>query len=69
MFTAPDNLAGTYFFSTHILNDDKTVLEIKLKKNDDNLCTCQEETTFSNNEDGTASCSVTVELNAGKEHS
>ena len=68
MFTAPDNLAGTYFFSTHIFSDDKRQLEVLLKKNDDILCSCQEENT-SDNEDGTASCSAIVELNAGKEHS
>ena len=68
MFTAHHDSVGTYFFSTHVLSEDGMKLYVSLKKNDDILCSFQEENT-SGNEDGTGSCSATVELKEGKEHS
>ena len=64
MFTAPDDLAGTYSFYTQVCNDDKMALSVVLVKNDDILCSCQEQN-MSDSDDGTASCSAIVELNAG----
>ena len=43
--------------------------QIVLKKNSDILCGFYEDNQNSSNEDGTGSCSATVVLNEGKDHS
>ena len=66
VFTAPKS--GLYYFSTHALREDRKRLFIGLKKNDDILCSFQEENK-SDGEDGTGSCSAIVELSLGKNYS
>ena len=66
VFTVPEGADGMYFFSSHLVTDDKKWAQITLKKNQEILCGFYEDNQNSANEDGTGSCSVTVMLKQGK---
>ena len=68
-FTVPVGSEGLYFFSAHLVTDDKKWAQIVLKKNSHILCGFYEDNQNSSNEDGTGSCSATVVLNEGRDHS
>ena len=65
VFTVPPGSGGLYFFSTHLVIDDKKWARLGMKKNNEFLCGFYEDNQSSANEDGTGSCSATVKLNAG----
>ena len=66
IFTVPPNGGGLYYFSTHLVFDDKKWGRFVMNKNRGALCGFYEDNQDSNNEDGAGSCSATVELAAGK---
>ena len=65
VFTVPDSSAGLYFFSMHFVTNNKKYAYMWMQRNSDLLCGAYEDT---KDENGSASCSVTAELNAGKEN-
>ena len=67
MFTVPSGGDGLYFFSAHLVVNDKKWGHFTLRKNTDEiLCGFLEDNRNSVNEDGTGSCSTTTLLTAGK---
>ena len=62
----PPSGGGLYFFSTHLVYDDKKWGRFVMNKNREALCGFYEDNQDSSNEDGAGSCSATVELDPGE---
>ena len=65
-FTVPYNKAGLYFVSMHLFFNDRKWAFFYIYQNYEILCGVHEDHRDSPNGNGVGGCSVTVELNAGK---
>ena len=65
VFTVPDDSAGLYFFSTHLVTADKLNVYFAIVRENDILCGFYVDNRHLEEGNGSGSCSVTVELNSG----
>ena len=62
----PRGSSGLYFMSMHFVTNDNKYVYMRMWRNSEILCGSYEDSDH-NQDNGAGSCSVTVELNAGKE--
>ena len=62
----PDGGAGLYYMSTNLVSHTGEYTVFVMYRNNEELCGIEEDFNKSPGNEGTGSCSVTVELNTGK---